>query len=57
MDRKGELRVGTPDGFRLVGYRKQDDIVMIAQEDRVGPGVRQIGFSREYTCDVKPEED
>ena len=55
-DKEYELRVGVPDGCRLVGCRTEVEIVVIVFEDERGPDIRSIGFCREHSGEVPDDK-
>ena len=55
-DEEYELRVGVPDGCRLVGCRTEGEIVVIVFEDERGPDIRPIGFCREHSGEMTDDE-
>lgn len=52
MDKHFEVKIGVPDGCRLVGCRTEGDMAIVIFEDARGPEIRSIGFCQDHSGEV-----
>lgn len=57
MDKRFEVKIGVPDGCRLVGCRTEGDAAIVIFEDARGPEIRSIGFCREHSGEVADDSE